>query len=496
MNEPAAIYAVEARPEPFAEDVFPAVAGGIIGAAAADALGWITEFVRGRDHLLKIYRTDYVSEYRSWQKTTGGRFNAYVDYISKGEYSDDTQLTLAVARSLLADGSVDPDHFANLELPLWLDYSRGAGSTIMGAARALKGRKSTRWNNNFFGYKHRGDGRDYRSAGANGAAMRIGPIALANIKDAARMALGVWKTSAATHGHPRALLGALIHAEALRRCAGDGDLRHGHVLLAELGEYVRTTIPPNDEGIMSWLAEWDRGSERPFSDLWEATRAETLRGLSLVSSVASRADLLPLMKELGCFDRETKGSGIATVLAGLAIFLVLGDDFREAVLFAVNALGSDTDTIGGFVGGLCGAAHGYGHVDHNWASELQDYEYFMRIATEVARIVKGAGMGGRALLPERNSEQGGLPDLVQRLKDHDVAVDERVYHPLFGAGWVKAVDAQNLRRRDGAQVVFARVTFDIGQTCKFRYMQVPGSAGRLSGRATQVESSGQEGLFA
>ncbi len=161
MNEPAAMYAVEARPEPLVEDVFPAVAGGIIGAAAADALGWITEFVRGRDHLLQIYRTDYVSEYRSWQKTTGGRFNTYVDYISKGEYSDDTQLTLAVARSLLSDGSVDPDHFANVELPLWLDYSRGAGSTVTGAARALRGKKSTRWNNNFFGYKHRGGERGY-----------------------------------------------------------------------------------------------------------------------------------------------------------------------------------------------------------------------------------------------------------------------------------------------------------------------------------------------
>jgi hypothetical protein len=177
--------------EPTLEDeYFSRIAGALIGSAAADALGWITEFVRGPEHMRKIYRSDRVTEYRSWQKATGGRFNTYIDYISAGQYSDDTQLTLAVARSLQSDGSVDVHHLAKVEFPLWLDYARGAGSTITGAARALQ-RRSANWNSNFFTYKHRGATQDYRDAGANGAAMRVAPVALANVNDQERMVMAI-----------------------------------------------------------------------------------------------------------------------------------------------------------------------------------------------------------------------------------------------------------------------------------------------------------------
>jgi ADP-ribosylglycohydrolase len=143
MNELDMVDLLEDTTEHLEDAYYPRVAGSLIGGAASDALGWITEFVRGPDHLRKLYGTDRVVEYRSWEKTTGGRFNAYTDYISKGEYSDDTQLTLAVARSLRSDGSVDIEHFAKRELPLWLGYARGAGGTITRGARAMA-RKSDR----------------------------------------------------------------------------------------------------------------------------------------------------------------------------------------------------------------------------------------------------------------------------------------------------------------------------------------------------------------
>src|SRR6266545_2916551 len=109
------------------DELFPLIAGALVGAAAGDALGWITEFVRGREHLKKLYKTDFVTEYRPWQKSTGGRFNTWVDYISKGVYSDDTQLTLATARAIRDAGAFDVEYFSKRELPLWLQYARGAG---------------------------------------------------------------------------------------------------------------------------------------------------------------------------------------------------------------------------------------------------------------------------------------------------------------------------------------------------------------------------------
>jgi ADP-ribosylglycohydrolase len=466
----AAETVFETVPRSPEEQYFSRIAGALIGSAAADALGWITEFVRGPDHLKKIYRTDRVTDYRSWQKTTGGRFNAYIDYISAGEYSDDTQLSLAVARSLRPDGSVDVNHLAKVEFPLWLDYARGAGSTITGAARALQ-KRSADWNSNFFRYRHRGVEQDFRDAGANGAAMRVAPIALANLDDADQMNASVWQASICTHGHPRAIFGALLLAEAIRRCAVEG-LASRATLLDDLSDFAAQSRPPANEDFQLWLSRWNQAG-RDFGRVWEATRQEVLDGLASLRGVEDAAGARRRMDELGCFRPESKGSGTATVLAGIAIFLGVGNSFREAVLLAVNALGSDTDTIGGFVGAMCGAAHGYDEVPPEWASTMQDYYYFMRVATEIARIACRTGVGGQALLPAPRGRGSDVPDLVGRLRSHDISQGERVFHPLFGTGWVKSVDAQRLRRKDGATVVLAWVSFDIGQSCKFRFMAIP-----------------------
>ena len=73
----------------------------------------------------------------AWQKKSGGRFNTYTDHINRGEYSDDTQLTLAVARSLLRDGSVDVEHFSKDEMPLWLQGRGLPGrGRLLGSPRA------------------------------------------------------------------------------------------------------------------------------------------------------------------------------------------------------------------------------------------------------------------------------------------------------------------------------------------------------------------------
>jgi ADP-ribosylglycohydrolase len=461
-----ALLLPEVSPLSEEEELFPRVAGALIGAAAGDALGWITEFVRGRDHLLKLYKTDYVTEYRSWQKNTGGRFNTWVDYISKGDYSDDTQLTLATARAIRASGTFDVEHFSKRELPMWRQYARGAGSTITSAAKAIS-RKSASWNQNFFAYRHRGGQFSYRDAGANGAAMRIAPIALANITNQATMVEGVWKNAVVTHGHPRAILGALLHAEALRQCIAFRPVdRRAFVL--DLQKFVgEVRVPPEPE-FEVWLRSWGLDA---FEQAWRACQAEVQEGLRF----AARFDGDPEegLKSLGCFEKETKGSGTGTVLAGLMLFNLYGDDPRMAVLTAVNSLGADTDTIAGFVGGLCGALHGYNSIPADWAAELQDYDYLMRVGTELASVASGMGSGGTALLPARSEASRELPDLLTLLARREVSKDERVYHPLFGPGWVAAVDAQKLRRKDGAEVVTAWTSFDIGQSAKFHFMRIP-----------------------
>src|SRR5262249_23769689 len=155
-----------------------------------------------------------LEDFVSWHKQTGGRFNAYIEYVAPGDYSDDTQLTLSTARSLLPDGRCDIEYFSKTELPLWLAYARGAGATITAAARTLS-HKTTQWNKNFFTLK-RGTGTfTYTSAGGNGAPMRIAPLAMANATYMERLEHETWRNSIVTHGHPRAIIGALVYARAI-----------------------------------------------------------------------------------------------------------------------------------------------------------------------------------------------------------------------------------------------------------------------------------------
>jgi DNA-binding CsgD family transcriptional regulator len=221
-------------------------------------------------------------------------------------------------------------------------------------------------------------------------------------------------------------------------------------------------------------------------------------GIDVNRAARIAAALSDVWRSLGCFEAETKGSGTATVLAALVTFYLFGRDFREAVLVAINQLGADTDTIGGFVRGLCGAYHGYENVPPEWASELQDYDYFSRVATELARIAARKGMGSSALLPRPTKPQEAVPNLLDRIRQRDIAKGERIYHPLFGTGWVEFVEEQALRRRDGAQAVFAHVRFDIGQSCKFRFIRIPKKKKRSSREAKQRPSKDEnerESLF-
>jgi len=457
---------VEAEQSP-KDRIASSIAGSLIGTAAADALGWVTEFVRGRQHLRELYGLDTVTDYRSWHKTSGGRFYGNRDNIGAGEYSDDTQLTFAVARSLNGNGTLDPVHFAKQELPLWLDYSRGAGSTITQAAQALR-RRRAQWDRNFFSYTHRRRRLSSWESGANGAAMRVAPIALANQKDPNRMEVAVWKCTIATHGHPRAILGAVLYAEAVRRSiAPEKDESIGAVV-EELRSYVAQRRVPEDEELQGWLDAWPKGRDA-FAEAWTATRDEVLAGLELILS--SRPGEGPsVMSRLGCFEPETKGSGIGTVLAALLIALSTQDNFEHAVVTAINQLGSDTDTIGGFVGGILGARLGYTAIPVRWAEQLQDYEYLMRVSMELTAIAEGQGFGGKALLPAPHMVETDPPDLLDLLKAKRVEEGQAVYHRLFGYGRVRSVEAQALRRA-GYKAYFAWVDFDLGQSCKFRFIK-------------------------
>lgn len=203
------------------------IVGLIVAAAVGDALGWPQEDrsqIVGGDEAREVAPRP---QYRDWERNAGTQYGRYLDPVGAGEYSDDTQLMLAVARACQRD-----DWFywlSNVELPFWPVYQRGGGGAVLSASRA--------WADGHPPWAPTGKNDDkvsrYFDAGANGVAMRIAPHAIvaARNPDESQLVRRVLLDGIATHGHPRALLGGVIHALALRQALiQEGTLGYGALL--------------------------------------------------------------------------------------------------------------------------------------------------------------------------------------------------------------------------------------------------------------------------
>lgn len=363
--------------------------GSIKLSAIGDALGWITEFEKSPQSLKDKFGTERIENFHTWKKTVGGRFYGFIDTIRAGSYSDDTQLLLAVARSIKKDGSLDQNYFAKNELANWLDYARGGGRTVKTAADKIQ-RKSVKWFNNFYNFKVNGENHDYKESGANGAAMRVLPITLANLGNTEKIKEEIFCNSVITHGHPRAILGAMLYGYAVNQIIvyRPEDFSWENYI-TQIGldfpkKFELSFI--NKSEIREWLKEWNNSSRKPFEAVYDETITETQNYLRFIyQSIKQKLSVQETLKKLGCFDPSTKGSGIATVIAGIYLAAKFHEKPLEAVIEAVNALGSDTDSIAAFTGGLVGALHGHNIIPDKWKS-VQDIEYLDKIAERLLAI--------------------------------------------------------------------------------------------------------------
>lgn len=192
-----------------------AARGIFLGAAVGDALGWPQE-VRGGlvGRQKERDRATPRPEFRSWTRHAGHYSSRYRDPVRVGEYSDDTQLLLATARCCL-DGERWWNRLTEVELPAWPLYQRGGGVVLTAAASWAEGRPPWRGNGPA---RVQAVEKRYRGAGANGVAMRIAPHVL-RADDPDDLIRRILRDGITTHGHPRALVGALVYAFALRHAA-------------------------------------------------------------------------------------------------------------------------------------------------------------------------------------------------------------------------------------------------------------------------------------
>ncbi|GMU52624.1 MAG: hypothetical protein AMXMBFR33_17700 [Candidatus Xenobia bacterium] len=353
--------------------------GALIALAAGDALGWPQEFAGRERAKLRLQASP---AFRDWERSSGGRYYAYSETIRAGEYSDDTQLTLATARCRIHAGAAWWAHFTRNELPLWTIYERGGGGATKRAAESwLRGRAP--WK--------QADGtavRRYFDAGGNGVTMRVVPHAIyfASDEDPTNLLRDVVMDGAATHGHPRALVGAAAYAYAAwwllraHETVGFGELIT--VLLDNASRWG--ALPGASAAKNGWLDAADKvvgNYEKLWTDVVEETRS-LLACVRSGLSAGALSDDEEVLAKLGAFG---KAKGAGTVSAAAAIYLAAryAAQPTQGVLRAAFAVGADTDTIAAMTGGLLGALAGTDWIPEEWF-EVQDCQYLRHIANKVA----------------------------------------------------------------------------------------------------------------
>jgi ADP-ribosylglycohydrolase len=443
--------------------------GSMLCSTVGDALGWPTEFLDPQGNRKPQFELP-VCDFVQWKKIVGGRWWGYEEKIAPGEYSDDTQLTLAVARCITEVGTFEPERFAYEELPLWLHYERGGGRSVKTAARKLIG-KNADWLRNFYKQAEL----DYRDAGANGAAMRTLPIALANVDNEARMIKDAFLNAIITHGHPRAIIGAILFGLAVNyalttssKPSVDSLIEHLQGGMERIGNTVK-----DDDRIMGWIHNWekqDSSKDATFRLIFSKTRQEASSYLQGIRELMQGTPIT-YYNFVGALKPATKGSGLATVCVAIYLFLKFADQPEKALTTAVNSFGSDTDTIAVFLGALLGAYHGLEAIPAHLLGRVQDQDYLLKTAKRLHAIAGQEKKEYWAKNQKIERDDAYLNILTWEIDLHEMFWDTIdiggvVFHPTLGRGKLTQKVEKPIQREGYVAKLFT-IKFDCGQSCVF-----------------------------
>ena len=355
-------------------------------AAYGDAVGFPTELITEAQFRRRTGQ-EAMRGTIAWRRRVGGMFGPDVEFPI-GAYSDDTQLRLSTSRSIRGDGYFDVESFAKIELPVWLNYALGAGRGSKYAAANLALREST-WSQNF--YKNPQSA--YWQGGGNGAAMRIQPHVWAarNLSDP-RFISNVVRDTVCTHGHPRAIAGAAIHALLLAYALDSGTIPAPAQWsqFAEACDIAFASLTEDDELSFVWVPNWERLTGQSLAQAFAEVKLEWIESAKHAAKLctSSKADYKTyhsVLDALAGYDPAERGSGLKTPLFALLVAWLTKDmPPEQGILLAANTFGSDTDTIGTMAGAILGAV-----VDTEPQEQIQDEDYIRTEASRLFRISQG-----------------------------------------------------------------------------------------------------------
>jgi ADP-ribosyl-[dinitrogen reductase] hydrolase len=279
------------------------VAGALVGSAVGDALGAPFEFGPPGQFSARFR----VPARGSRTEMCGGGALAW----EPGEFTDDTQMALLVAASLLERNGLDEadlfDRFSRWAAAGPPDIGKQTGA-VLGSGRPWDVAAAEH-------FKRSGH------AAGNGSLMRTTPAAIFFSRfgteatmDAAR------RISALTHGDPAAGEGCAIFSELMRVALDGGD-----------------PLPAVPSAVALVPAEHRERWATALAPSWTPSDA-------------------------------TESNGAVWPTLGQAVWALRnGRDFAEVMRLVID-LGGDTDTVSCVAGGLAGAVFGMGGIPSRWAS--------------------------------------------------------------------------------------------------------------------------------
>lgn len=253
-------------------------------------------------------------------------------------YTDDTQLTLALAEHLCRHPDVDQaalvatflEHFEE-----WRGYARGMHGIVAAWREGMAPDEAARsvFPEGSFG---------------NGAAMRVAPIGAVHAGDLTRAAGAATRQAILTHAHPVGVDAAVVQARAAAAAAATGQFG-----LAEL---------------------------RAAADGCATDELRDRLGVAAKEASAWGPASDPRQVAAGIGNDVRASHSVAAALWTAAV----ADDIEEAVVLAL-ALGGDVDTIAAMACAVLGAALGGGAIPRPWIERLEDGPRGVAYAKDVAR---------------------------------------------------------------------------------------------------------------
>mgnify|MGYP001772710323 FL=1 len=305
-------------------NVYDKFLGTFYGTAIGDAMGMPTTFL-SREEIKKMYGfvSSFLEPPRDSEVHSG---------LRAGSYTDDTELTFALARAIIKKKAVKPRAVAE-ELIKWAEDNDALNGNIIGPStrRAIELLK-----------KGEPVERSGRFGTTNGCAMKISAVALFDYnKSFDELYRDVVYACMPTHNTSTAVSGAMAIATAVK--------------LAVLGYNPKTIVRKAVE--RSELA------------------GKLMRGFSVSERIVEALKINPesddeFLDALYDFLKEPKGALTEdAVPAAMSIFSRAKGDFKRSVLLSCN-LGGDSDTIGAMAGAMSGAFSGFSAIPLEWVKAV------------------------------------------------------------------------------------------------------------------------------